>query len=325
MHADTDRHGAWGRYWASGALHACATSFDGNYDGALAAFWREVFDGLAPGERVLDLACGNGALGRLLIEQRPEPSIGCDAVDLAPLAPRWVNGLAPAQAARLRFHAETRAEALPFEDGRFALVVSQYGIEYTALEHSVPELLRVLRRPGRIALVLHHAASRPVALARDEVAHIDWLRADDGLLAVSRRMVPLVARAATAQGRAALAADPAADAQRQRFNELQREVGARIEAAVCPDVLHEVREGVARVFALVMQSGPTAALEVLGELEQALADSRLRLDELCRCALDADALGALAQRLGGGARVAELRERGQLMGWTLLAEADATG
>ncbi|TCP03120.1 class I SAM-dependent methyltransferase [Rubrivivax gelatinosus] len=319
MNTAQERRRAWDGYWASGALHSCAGSFDGNYGGAIASFWRETFMHLQPGERVLDLACGNGPLGRLLLECRDDASIGCDAVDLATPSPRWLSEMPAAQAARLRFHGGVAAESLPFDDGRFALVTSQYGLEYTDLARSVAELQRVLRRPGRIALLVHHAGSRPVALAHDEITHLDWLGAEDGLLDSVARIVPLVDRAQTPQGRAALAQDASAERQRQHFNSLQQALSRRAEASICPDVLYEVRDAAARLFALAGGSGSSAALEGLGRLRRHLMDSRIRLEDLCRCALDADGVAALSQRLAPAARTAELHESGHLMGWTLVA------
>lgn len=313
------RQRAWAGYWRSGALHSCATSFQGNYGGAIAAFWRAAFDGLEAGDRVLDLAAGNGALSQLLVEHRAEADIGCDAVDLAPVAPAWVAALPAAQRERLRFHGGTPAEALPFEAGRFALVVSQYGLEYTDLESSVAELLRVLRRPARAALLVHHAASRPVGLAHDEIGHLDWLLAPDGLLDTAAAMLPLLARASTADGRAALAQDAPALARRRRFNELQQALARRASGAPCPDVLFETREAIAVLLDIAARRGAAEAQARLPALREALAHSRVRLADLCRCALDEAAVTALGQRFAtlGAARIEPLHEAGWLMGWTL--------
>lgn len=43
MSDQQQRRDSWSRYWAGGALHSCATSFDGNYDDAIGEFsWRAV-------------------------------------------------------------------------------------------------------------------------------------------------------------------------------------------------------------------------------------------------------------------------------------------
>ena len=312
------RREVWARYWASGALHSCATSFGPDYGGVIAAFWHDVFDGLRPGQGVLDIATGNGALPRLLFACRPD--VECDAVDLSPVAPIWVAQLAPAVRQRLRFHGNTAAEALPFADGHFDLIVSQYGFEYCRHDEIVTQVRRVLAPEGRIAMVIHHLGSRPVELARDELAHLDWLQEPDGLLDAAASMVEPMARAATAAGRDALAGDARANAAREHFNGLQRELSQRLVGAICPDVLHEVRQALAQVLATAQRRGEATARDELAQVRRHLDDSRVRLEELIACALDAGTIDSLVERLappGATVRVAELREGPWLMGWTL--------
>lgn len=318
----TRRREVWARYWASGASHSCAMSYGADYGGAIAAFWREVFGGLRPGQRVLDIATGNGALPRLLLACRPD--VECDAVDLSPVVPTWVAQLPSVARQRLRLHGNTAAEALPFADGSFDLIVSQYGFEYCRYDDAAAQVRRVLRPTGRIAMVIHHARSRPVELARDELAHIEWLRAPDGLIDAAAGLLEPMARAATAAGRDALAGDARANAARERFNAMQRSLSQRLVGASCPDVLQEVRQALAQVLATSQRRSETAARQELAQVLQHLDDSRVRLEELVACALDAAAVEALAERLappGATPRatvsVTGLREGPWLMGWAL--------
>ncbi|NWG73467.1 MAG: class I SAM-dependent methyltransferase [Rubrivivax sp.] len=312
------RREVWARYWAGGALHACATSYGAEYGGAIAEFWRDVFGGLQPGQRVLDIATGNGALPRLLFACRSD--VECDAVDLSPVAPTWVDQLPPAARQRLRFHDNTAAEGLSFADGRFDLVVSQYGLEYCQLGDAAAQVRRVLGSRGRVAMVIHHVDSRPVELARDELAHVGWLRLPDGLVDAAAQLLEPMARAATPAGRDALAGDARANAAREHFNRLQRELSQRLVGATCPDVLHEVRHALAQVLATAQRHGEAAARDRLARLCRHLDDSRVRLEELVACALDATGVDALVERLappGATVTVEELREGPWLMGWAL--------
>lgn len=313
------RQAVWTRYWSHGAAHSCGGSYGNRYGGALADFWRAAFSQLGPGARLLDVATGNGPLPRLLLDCDPGDS-SCDALDLARLAPAWVAALPDAQRARVRFHGGQPAETLPFADASFDLVMSQYGLEYTDLARSVPELLRVLKPGGKIRLVLHHAQARPVALAVTELDHLAWLSEPQGLLDAVAALLPALARAATEQGRAALAGDRAADAARTRFNGLQAQATALAGASACPDVLLETRQDIAGIVNLALAHGADAAQLALGRLRADLDDGALRLRELVRYALDdgaARALGAALAVGGGQLTLRALEDQAMLMGWAL--------
>ncbi|QNA88175.1 class I SAM-dependent methyltransferase [Massilia sp. Dwa41.01b] len=144
------RKAVWSRYWSHGVAHSCGGSYGNRYDGALAHFWRSHFDSMSPGARMLDIATGNGAVPQLMLDSAPA-TVACDAIDLALPEPAWLADLAPNRRRQVRFHGQQAAESLPFADASFDLVTSQYGLEYTDLARSVPEVLRVLRPGARYA------------------------------------------------------------------------------------------------------------------------------------------------------------------------------
>jgi SAM-dependent methyltransferase len=325
-HPIDERRAVWTRYWSQGATHSCGGSYGSRYEGALAQFWRAAFAGLTPGARVLDIATGNGALPQLLVDFDPDGQFDCDAVDLATLAPAWFDQLPAARRARLHFHGQQAAEALPFGDATFALVMSQYGLEYTDLARSVPELLRVCAPAGQVRLVCHHRDARPVQLAHTELAHMAWLAAPHGLLDTALAMIEPVARAATAEGRASLSGDAGANAARERFNALQTELEQHVDGSNCPDVLLEVRQAVGAILNLAMREGRARAEAALATLRGQLADSALRLEELRDYALDADGAATLGKMLAGPAGkavIAEISDQDVLMGWTISVERAA--
>lgn len=324
--SDESRY-AWARYWHTGALHSCATSFDGNYEGPIAEFWRGVFAGLLAADQVLDVGCGNGPLAKLLIETRPEPSICCSCVDLAPVAPDWLDAVLPTQRQRVRFFGGTRAEAMPFADGRFALAISQFGLEYSDLAASVPELLRVLARPSRLAAVVHHVGSHPVRLAGEELRHVEWVLQAEGLIACAFGMLRPMALAATEAGRRTLATDAAALQMRERFNAQQRELSERASASFCPDLLFELRTAVASVIEMARTRGEGAARAALHGVEQAVRDNGVRLRDMRNAAMDETRLRSTLALLTPRAQceVARLEHAGHLMGWSVRAALPAAG
>lgn len=317
-----ERRQAWSRYWARGAAHSCVGTYGDTYGGAIAAFWREVFAGVPATTRVLDLATGNGALPRLLLEHCRRPGVQCDAVDIAEISPPWLDSLDPGERGRVRFHGGVDATALPFGERSFDLVVSQYGIEYTDIERSLPEMLRVLAPLGGVALVMHHAGGRPATLAAVETEHLRWLARDGGLFDAAAGLIGPMALAATPQGRARLQQDALAHAARERFNAAQGEVTARAAGGDGADALFDARDAVMAILALANREGETRATEAMETLRGEFHAAETRLVDLCGHALGEAEARALRDRIASalGVPVAlgvMVEQAGHVMGWTL--------
>jgi SAM-dependent methyltransferase len=103
---------------------------------------------LRSGERVLDVACGNGNAA-LAAARRFAQVTGVDYVP-ALLARAGARAAADGLPLELR---EGDAEALPFPDGAFDVVLSTFGVMFAPdQERAAGELLRVCRHGGRIGL-----------------------------------------------------------------------------------------------------------------------------------------------------------------------------
>ena len=103
---------------------------------------------LRAGERVLDVACGNGN-ATLAAARRFAHVTGTDYV---PSLLEKAKVRASAEGLTIDL-LEGDAEALPFEDGRFDVVLSTYGVMFAPNQPvAAAELLRVCRRGGRIGL-----------------------------------------------------------------------------------------------------------------------------------------------------------------------------
>lgn len=103
---------------------------------------------LRSGERVLDVACGNGNAA-LAAARRFAKVTGVDYVP-ALLARATARAAADGLPLEVR---EGDAEALPFPDGAFDVVLSTFGVMFAPdQERAARELLRVCRHGGRIGL-----------------------------------------------------------------------------------------------------------------------------------------------------------------------------
>lgn len=105
--------------------------------------------GIESGQKVLDVACGTGVLTRAVAE-RVGPRGAVIGLDL--------NGgmlaVARARSPRLEWRCAP-AESLPFEDGCFDAVVSQFGLMFFADRvRALREIRRVLRSGGRAAIAV---------------------------------------------------------------------------------------------------------------------------------------------------------------------------
>jgi len=107
---------------------------------------------LSPGNKVLDVACGTGVLAReaLRCVQPGGAVTGLDRNEVMLTVARRVAPVIDWRAGR--------AEALPFPDGSFDAVVSQFGLMFfEERSGAVKEMWRVLKPGGRLAIAVWDA------------------------------------------------------------------------------------------------------------------------------------------------------------------------
>lgn len=105
------------------------------------------FAGVKAGDKVLDVACGTGVVALAAAERGAKVS----GLDLTPALIERARKNAAIAGSDIDF-VEGDAEALPYPDGSFDLVLSQFGHMFAPRPQiAVGEMLRVLKRGGRIA------------------------------------------------------------------------------------------------------------------------------------------------------------------------------
>ena len=128
--------------WSAGDFGRIAKS----YEQGAAEFVARL--ALAPGLRVLDVACGTGNLAI------PAAKAGAQVVgiDIAPNLVVQARQRAAAAGLDIRFE-EGDAEALPYESGSFDRVLSMFGAMFAPRPELVArELMRVTRPGGTVAM-----------------------------------------------------------------------------------------------------------------------------------------------------------------------------
>ena len=180
----------WRHYWRENRLAACVPD---NPDSAAAIerHWSGFFAQFPAGKRVLDIATGNGVL--LVWGARAARAAGREltltGIDLADIDPARFLPEHRVDLAAARFIGNTAAESLPFADGSFDVVVSQYGLEYADLELALSEAARVLASGGQLHWLAHGSDSIVVAQGRARLMDIDLLLGSDGPFAAMKTYV----------------------------------------------------------------------------------------------------------------------------------------
>lgn len=322
MAADAADIEQWDRYWAFGGLHSFSQVASGNYQGAIADFWRERFAELAADMQVIDIATGNGAVALLALEAADEAGIeiGIDGVDLASIDP--LNNVEDAalheSLRRIRFHPRTSAGNLPFEDDSVDLVCSQYGLEYGDLPTSVREIGRVCRSDATVALVLHHEGSLPLQATATEIAQLDfvldetklWLHARNVLRAMAERKGSTSAKI---------------ERKQRALNEALQRIQQQARASSSPRMLLGPTNYIREILSMVGRVSFSKLLDLLEETRQRVLANRQRLIDMQRAACsesDLRDLQLLLEEQGFVTSVSgPLREHdGGLLGWYLVAE-----
>jgi SAM-dependent methyltransferase len=155
---------AWTAFWQEqNANGRCLANAHREVRSVLDRHWTEFAASLPPASQVLDIGCGAGIVGKLLLSARNELHV--TGVDLA--------SVPPSRERRLRLISGVAMEGLPFEGQQFDAVVSQFGFEYGSIARTAPETARVLARGGLFSFIVHHAHSPIVRenRVRDRALH----------------------------------------------------------------------------------------------------------------------------------------------------------
>jgi ubiquinone/menaquinone biosynthesis C-methylase UbiE len=126
--------------------------------------WGEVLldvVGIAPGSRVLDIASGTGVVARAAAQRAGGGGLVVASDLSGPMLARAASIGAPDGAAPIEY-VDASADALPFDDGSFDVVLCQQGLQFfPARAAAVGEMRRVLR-PGGVAGLAVWASGHPL-------------------------------------------------------------------------------------------------------------------------------------------------------------------
>lgn len=159
---------AWGDFWAQQQGRSDGGCLPDGYraiETAQRQIWSDFAASLEQGSSVLDLATGDGRVMAWLIAKGD--ALALTGVDLAPKLPP------PPAGATVK--AGVAMEDLPFENGHFDTVVSQFGFEYGDVARVALEVARVLRPGGSLAILTHRIDGPILAHNSARRMQIGWI------------------------------------------------------------------------------------------------------------------------------------------------------
>jgi ubiquinone/menaquinone biosynthesis C-methylase UbiE len=159
----------WSVFWRQGHSTTFGDYFKQGYDGAVAEWWNGQIEALASNATVLEVGCGNCSLLPFLVRSGMDGKyIGVDlaAIEISEVASEGLDE----SGIEVALHSETPVERIPEDDASVDIVASVFGIEYSDLEQSLPEVQRVLKAGGRFAALLHHDGSIVTSMSKRAVS-----------------------------------------------------------------------------------------------------------------------------------------------------------
>ena len=312
----------WDRFWRYDRLSSFETGPGAaNYSGETAEGWRRFFADVPDGGRILDIATGNGAIAVLAVEAAREAGkkFQVTGVDFADIAPEQFVTTSEALG-QVTFRGRTNAEDLPFEDGSFDAVTSQFGIEYSDMGRSLPEATRVLKKGGRLRLAMHAAEGAVVSDTNRSLADADFLL--DSAQLIPLAVVSLSSLVAWEEGKQL---QDKARADHARFREALDAVERHELGAMDRQMLASVRRDLIEAFNTHRSKRLEDQLVEMQALESQVRDHRERQRALARSAVSRAQVESFAATLANAgfanARVGEQRREEALLAHTIEATA----
>lgn len=268
---------AWSNYWASGKASTFGRLDDVDSGASLVALWQELLSPVSE-SAVLDLGCGNGALGQILLKIAEEEGADLEVTGIDSAVISTEIDLPNS----LTLIGETEIEHLPFEEDSFGHIVSQFGFEYADTLGALNEMFRVLRPGGRVTIIGHH---RSAYVCRDS---FDILRqmaeAEESALMVSVERLLTRLDILYKQGQAP-EKDKTAEDLRKLVNGTVKELEESSKSHPNPGFTLQFLNSVMEVF---KTKGTSLAShrQYLQELSESIVDYRIRLDSQKNVALD---------------------------------------
>lgn len=292
----------WDQYWQTDRQASCLNLDTPNYSADMRAGWTVFFSGLPSGAKVLDICTGNGAVAAIAYETGRDHGKAFDVhgVDGAEIDPARFVTTAGETLKAITFHGRTAAERLPFEDGAFDAVASNYGIEYTERQRSLPEAVRVLKSGGRLRFVVHAVEGTVMRDTRTALEQTAFIVEKVQLHALARQAIEAVV--ASERNPAGPGSDPRLHAQaiqaRDAFQAGIQKVVAQYGRTADSAVVMSITDVLIHTFSVRGGFPLETLVEKVEETKREALANRGRMIELSNAAVDEAGAREIAAALG---------------------------
>ena len=314
----------WDAFWRA---HDKAVSQEdaGARDPAPAHFWTAFFErefAGRPAASLLDVACGHGAVTGIAVAAAQSAGTNLEAhcadysqAAVDELCKRFpgVDGIA------------CDAADMPYADGRFDYVVSQFGIEYAG-ETAFAEAARLVAEGGTLAALTHLQGGAIHAECADNFAVAQALR--------EAQLMPLARRAFEAgfdliAGKITDADFQAADKQLAPAVETAKNILREKGPQAAGGLLANLYKDIGYMYTRMQNYVPGEVFAWFDGMSAELDSYEGRMASMTRCAMDEAQVAALGETLAGlglsieAPQVLPLEESGEPAAWILVARRSA--
>ncbi len=281
----------WSLFWRQGHSTTFGEYFKQGYAGAVADWWQSVLESLPARTVVMEVGCGNCSLLPAMIKAGVNAKyIGVDiaSVQLSAIAEQ---GLAESKI-EVILHSRTPAEEVPEPTASVELIASVFGIEYSDLDRSLPEVLRLLKPGGRFCALLHHDDSVVTSMSRRAISEYDSYdikKVIEALTTISneRDKTPSIA---------ALKTNPRAEKSRNRINKMAEKYLGSTNPATANATMFEFMTEALKFFK-IMGSRSEDRRQFISSLAEEHKASHERFKQMVAVALDEKEIEKLQSKL----------------------------
>lgn len=308
----------WNDYWHFDRLSSFDDEGNTNYREEVAAGWNSFFNSLPDGSSILDLCTGNGAIAVMAAEagRRGGKDFRIVAVDAADINPYLYVTKHRNELAAIEFQPATAIESLPWPAASFDAVVSHYGIEYSDLSQSIPELGRVIAPTGKARLILHAAEGAVVQRSKRAIGEIDFLFREVDLASKAQRCLRAVAEIERKMDRSASAQSAACESL-DAFQKALQQTSRRIATAADPGMLRNSGKMLDELYQRRSQYDVAQAIGIAEGIRTEWRNHRGRLVAQVEAAVTRKERAELAGRLKRSGAI-EVRESDQMVPGSLI-------